>query len=184
MSDVDAKGVSVKLDADDQDTADSHNESLITDLDDVNVVCHDADDNCEDCNKESSRENKPEQVTDLDNVNTLIENESQRVCGENKFSSHVFQYELNAHTIDPDKLKIGPYSDGMENSKIMNTEEKSPVQDPDMEAVKEYVLKIINKAREIVQTESEDTGKSRTKKGNAAKPWTQRLAEIFCFRRN
>lgn len=68
----------------------------------------------------------------------------------------------------------------MENGQVNDSRnEKDVIADIDMEAIKEYVLKIVSHAQIIVQNESKET-KPRV---HRAKPWTQRLAEIFCFRR-
>lgn len=69
----------------------------------------------------------------------------------------------------------------MENGQVTGPrDDKEVIADIDMEAIKEYILKIVNHAQEIVQNESKETAKPRV---HRVKPWTQRLAEIFCFRR-
>lgn len=84
-------------------------------------------------------------------------------------------------TIGAQENKTTRPIDKMENGQVTGPrDEKEIIADIDMEAIKEYILKIVSHAQEIVQNESKETAKPRV---HRAKPWTQRLAEIFCFRR-
>ncbi|XP_061164742.1 uncharacterized protein LOC133173731 [Saccostrea echinata] len=184
MADLDVSDVILKTEGENEDTRDKHNDSLITDLDDVSVLCHNEENQSTEWfnlnNKDSSSENN--QITDLDGVNTLNENGLHKATNEDESLCNVCEIELKASTNFHDDPKTGLNSEEMERNKLSNpSEEKEPLPDVDLEAVKDYVLKIVNRAREIVQKESENN--SKPKNHHSTKPWTQRLIEIFCFRR-
>ncbi|XP_062574611.1 uncharacterized protein LOC134236443 isoform X3 [Saccostrea cucullata] len=131
-------------------------------------------------NEDSSSKNN--HINVLDGVNTLSENGLHKAANEDETLNNGCEIELNASTNIHEVSKMGLNSEEMERKKLTNpSEEKESVQDVDMEAVKDYVLKIVNRAREIVQKESENS--TKPKNHRSTKPWAQRLLEIFCFRR-
>ncbi|XP_022329790.2 uncharacterized protein LOC111128472 isoform X1 [Crassostrea virginica] len=157
------------------DTTDRHNDSLITDLDDVSLLCDNEVEEATGNHQGSSDDNRQADghgVTDLDTgITDLGEVERARV--NDKDGGQVIFTTM-------DDLETGK-ADKMENGQITaSKDEREVITDIDMEAVKGYILKIVTRAQEIVQDESKETAK---KKRNQTKPWTQRLAEILCFRR-
>ncbi|XP_062574610.1 uncharacterized protein LOC134236443 isoform X2 [Saccostrea cucullata] len=180
MADLDVSDVIIKTEAENEDTRDRHNDSLITDLDDVSVLCHEEEKPRSECFNDSSSKNN--HINVLDGVNTLSENGLHKAANEDETLNNGCEIELNASTNIHEVSKMGLNSEEMERKKLTNpSEEKESVQDVDMEAVKDYVLKIVNRAREIVQKESENS--TKPKNHRSTKPWAQRLLEIFCFRR-
>ncbi|XP_022329792.2 uncharacterized protein LOC111128472 isoform X2 [Crassostrea virginica] len=158
-----------------KDTTDRHNDSLITDLDDVSLLCDNEVEEATGNHQGSSDDNRQADghgVTDLDTgITDLGEVERARV--NDKDGGQVIFTTM-------DDLETGK-ADKMENGQITaSKDEREVITDIDMEAVKGYILKIVTRAQEIVQDESKETAK---KKRNQTKPWTQRLAEILCFRR-
>lgn len=150
MSAVDESDVIAYTEADEKNYRDKHNDSLITDLDDVSIVCENEDINAEKDVKESDGETSQ-------------------------------QRGQNASDLEGKVIVLREYGPTKDNDKDEGPrDEKEIIADIDMEAIKEYILKIVSHAQEIVQNESKETAKPRV---HRAKPWTQRLAEIFCFRR-
>lgn len=175
MSAVDESDVIAYTEADEKNYRDKHNDSLITDLDDVSIVCENEDINAEKDVKESDGETSQQRgqnASDLEGKVIVL-----REYGPTKDNDK----DEEVITIGAQENKTTRPIDKMENGQVTGPrDEKEIIADIDMEAIKEYILKIVSHAQEIVQNESKETAKPRV---HRAKPWTQRLAEIFCFRR-
>lgn len=175
MSAVDESDVIAYTEADEKNYRDKHNDSLITDLDDVSIVCENEDINAEKDVKESDGETSQQRgqnASDLEGKVIVL-----REYGPTKDNDK----DEEVVTIRAQENKTTRPIDKMENGQVTGPrDEKEIIADIDMEAIKEYILKIVSHAQEIVQNESKETAKPRV---HRAKPWTQRLAEIFCFRR-
>lgn len=173
MSAVDESDVIAYTEADEKNYRDKHNDSLITDLDDVSIVCENEDINAEKDVKESDGETSQQRGQNASEGKVIVLREYGPTKDNDKDEEVV--------TIGAQENKTTRPIDKMENGQVTGPrDEKEIIADIDMEAIKEYILKIVSHAQEIVQNESKETAKPRV---HRAKPWTQRLAEIFCFRR-
>ncbi|XP_052701113.1 uncharacterized protein LOC128178130 [Crassostrea angulata] len=175
MSAVDGSDVIAYTEADEKNNRDKHNDSLITDLDDVSIVCENEDINAEKDVKESGGETSQSRGQNVSNL------EGKVIALREDGPTEDNDKDEGLVTIGAQENKTTRPTDKMENGQVTGPrDDKEVIADIDMEAIKEYILKIVNHAQEIVQNESKETAKPRV---HRVKPWTQRLAEIFCFRR-
>lgn len=175
MSAVDGSDVIAYTEADEKNNRDNHNDSLITDLDDVSIVCENEDINADKDVKESGGETSQSRGQNVSNL------EGKVIALREDGPTEDNDKDEGLVTIGAQENKTTRPTDKMENGQVTGPrDDKEVIADIDMEAIKEYILKIVNHAQEIVQNESKETAKPRV---HRVKPWTQRLGEIFCFRR-